>query len=246
MNSVTRLNRSLPPSILALLASAVFATAAPGYTTPEAKQAPQTATASKPVIGTISDCGIMLGNAIGTDAKTPARFAGIMFRLREYPGRDYIFKSPTFEHQGRNLTENLKGLMVSLVCEADGDDPSTVEISVVSLNWLPAADASRSPASGPDPKLPPASVGERILGDTDFFTPEFAKRVRAAAPGEGMAVPAPCPEMAKCKAKYGNADSVKVEIIKVKDGPTVMLAMHYYGDIGLGVANEVIMAVLKK
>jgi hypothetical protein len=29
-------------------------------------------------------------------------------------------------------------------------------------------------------------------------------------------------------------------------GPTVMLAVHYYGDLGLGVANEVVMAVMKE
>ena len=39
---------------------------------------------------------------------------------------------------------------------------------------------------------------------------------------------------------------MKVETFSVEDGPTIMLAMHYYGDLALGVANEVVMAVMKE
>ncbi|MDI1337927.1 MAG: hypothetical protein PSU94_17235 [Lacunisphaera sp.] len=200
-----------------------------------------------PITGTISNTNAILSNAIGTGATTPARFAGIMFELKEHPGRHYIFKSPSFEHQGRNLlSEDLKGLTVRLVCEPEGDDPSAVESNVQSLTWVPPPVATQNSSPQSDPKAATVSVGERILGDPDIFSADFARQVRAAAAGEGLAVPAPCPEMAKLEEKYGNADSVKVEVVKVKGGPTVMLALHYYGDIGLGVANERVMAVLKK
>lgn len=91
-----------------------------------------------------------------------------------------------------------------------------------------------------------ATIGDRILDDREFFSPDFAKSVRSAAAGKGAVVPAPRPEAAKFEQKYGKADKVELEIVSVENGPTAALAVHYYGDLGLGVANEVVMAVLKK
>lgn len=88
--------------------------------------------------------------------------------------------------------------------------------------------------------------GEKILKDKKLFSPDFVKVLFADPPGQGRIVPSPTPEINVVIAKYGNADQIKLETIKVIDGPTVMIAAHYYGNYVFGVANGRIMVVLKK
>ncbi len=87
------------------------------------------------------------------------------------------------------------------------------------------------------------SIGDRILDDTTLFSTQFALAVRATSAGKGRTVPKPCPPIAKVREKYGKSESVALETVVVEDGPTVMLAIHRYGNLGLGVANGLVMAV---
>ena len=107
-----------------------------------------------------------------------------------------------------------------------------------------ASSRSRAEAKEAETTAP---VGERILDDTGFFPKEFAKTVGALSPGgKGRLVPSPTPEIAKVEKKYGKADKVEVLAVDIENGPGLLMAVHYYGDIGLGVANARVMAVLKK
>jgi hypothetical protein len=69
-----------------------------------------------------------------SEANKPARFHGIVFVLKEYPGKSFTFRSRSFKHDGQSLLEDLTGRKVELACKSAGGK----EYEVINLKWLDA------------------------------------------------------------------------------------------------------------
>lgn len=121
-----------PRAILGLAVVATTATLALAQAT---KPSP-----SQPINGTIKASNSIIEASFGASS-APMKWHGITFTLQEFPGREFIFNSQSFEHQGRNLaTDNLKGVKVQVTCKNSGQRTCRV----ATLKWLDAP----SPAQG--------------------------------------------------------------------------------------------------
>jgi hypothetical protein len=121
--------------------------------------------------------------------------------------------------------------------------PSATAITLTCLLVATGQAPQVKPMGRADQSRTKPPIGDRILDDRAFFSAEFAQAVRDTPAGKGRIVSAPCPPIAKVARKYGKPDKVGMEVFKVQDGPTVMLGIHSYGNLDLGVANELVMAV---
>jgi hypothetical protein len=81
--------------------------------------------------GTITSTQSMIEAVLGENR--PARWHGITFRLKEYPQRQFVFHSPSFQHEGRSLVDDLRGTQVEVTCKS----PATQKTCrVATLKWL--------------------------------------------------------------------------------------------------------------